>query len=150
MSAAAAQLRDMGSADIDAVLAIEQQVHAHPWTRGNFSDALESGYVCKVYEREGMLLGYAVLMRNVDEAELLAIAIAAEHQRQGWGLRLLQEMKALAQVEGRQRLLLEVRASNAPAIALYRRAGFGQIGLRKHYYPAAPGREDAILMGCDL
>lgn len=150
MSAAAAQMRDMGSADIEAVLAIEQEVHAHPWTRGNFSDALESGYVCKVYEREGALLGYAVLMRNVDEAELLDIAIAAAYQRQGWGLRLLGEMKALAQAEGRQRLLLEVRASNVAAIALYHRAGFGQIGLRKNYYPAAQGREDAILMGCDL
>ncbi|HEY6095400.1 MAG TPA: ribosomal protein S18-alanine N-acetyltransferase [Gallionellaceae bacterium] len=140
----------MGSADLEAVLAIEQQVHAHPWTLGNFRDALQSGYVCKVYELEGALLGYAVLMHNVDEDELLAIAIAAAHQRRGWGLRLLQEMMTLARTEGRQRLLLEVRASNAPAIALYRRAGFVEIGLRKNYYPAAQGREDAILMGCDL
>jgi ribosomal-protein-alanine acetyltransferase len=140
----------MGSADLDAVVAVEQQVHVHPWTRGNFSDALQSGYVCKVYELDGVLLGYAVVMRNVDEAELLDIAIASAHQRQGWGLRLLEEMKALMRVEGRQRVLLEVRASNATAIALYRRAGFVQIGLRRNYYPAGQGREDAILMGCDL
>ena len=65
-------LRDMTEADLDAVLAIERAVHAHPWTLGNFSDALRSGYQCKVYETEMQeLIGYAVMMLAVDEAELL-------------------------------------------------------------------------------
>jgi ribosomal-protein-alanine N-acetyltransferase len=144
-------LRDMTEADLDAVLRIEREVHAHPWTPGNFSDALRSKYLCKVYEseHEGML-GYAVLMLAVDEAELLDIAIGSRHQRQGWGRKLLEEMMVLARRRDMRRMVLEVRASNAAAIGLYRGAGFTDIGLRRDYYPAKNGREDAMLMGREL
>ena len=143
-------LRDMTDADLDGVLRIEREVHAHPWTLGNFSDALRSKYLCKVYESDEGMLGYAVLMLAVDEAELLDIAIGAQHQRQGWGRNLLEEMMALARRHDMRRMVLEVRASNAAAIGLYRRAGFADIGLRRDYYPAEHGREDAILMGRKL
>ena len=143
-------LRDMTGADLDAVMRIEREVNTHPWTLGNFSDALRSKYQCKVYESDGMMLGYAVLMLAVDEAELLDIAIAAQHQRHGWGRKLLDEMMVLARRHGMRRMVLEVRTSNAAAIALYRDAGFSGIGLRRDYYPAENGREDAILMGRDL
>lgn len=140
-------LRDMVEADLDAVLSIERQVQGHPWTLGNFMDALRAGYACKVCEQEGALLGYAVMMPGVDEAELLAIAIARTWQRRGWGRILLQSMLALARHQGKRRMLLDVRASNVAAIALYRACGFERIGLRRDYYPADGGREDAILMG---
>jgi len=143
-------LRDMTDADLDGVLRIEREVHAHPWTLGNFSDALRSKYLCKVYESDEGMLGYAVLMLAVDEAELLDIAIGAQHQRQGWGRNLLEEMMALARRHDMRRMVLEVRASNAAAIGLYRRVGFADIGLRRDYYPAEHGREDAILMGRKL
>ncbi len=141
-------LRDMTEADLEAVLRIEREVHAHPWTEGNFSDALRSGYLCKVYASEaGDVVGYAMLMLAVDEAELLDIAIALPHQRRGKGRVLLEEMLQLARGAGMRRVVLEVRASNHAAIALYGSAGFERIGLRRNYYPAAQRREDAILMG---
>ena len=143
-------LRDMTADDLDAVSLIEQQIHAHPWTRGNFSDALSSGYVCKLAELDSRLIGYAVLMPGVDEAELLDIGIAALHQRRGYGRAVLAAMLVTAVGLGKQRVVLEVRASNASAIALYRAQGFVQIGLRRDYYPAQNGREDAILMGREL
>ena len=144
-------LRDMTEADLDAVLRIEREVHTHPWTRGNFSDALRSKYQCKVYESESDgMLGYAVLMLAVDEAELLDIAIAAQQQRHGRGRKLLEEMMVLARRHGMGRVVLEVRASNTAAIGLYRKAGFADIGLRRDYYQAENGREDAILMGREL
>jgi ribosomal-protein-alanine N-acetyltransferase len=93
------------------------------------------------------MLGYAVLMLAVDEAELLDIAIDGRYQRHGWGRKLLEEMMALARRQDMRRMVLEVRASNAAAIGLYRKAGFADIGLRRDYYPAQNGREDAILMG---
>jgi [ribosomal protein S18]-alanine N-acetyltransferase len=145
------QLRDMIDSDLESVLLIEQQVHAHPWTRGNFSDALSGDYLCKVAELDGKMIGYAVLMQGVDDAELLDIGIAAQNQRQGWGRKLLQAMLALAQELGKQRMVLEVRASNAVAIALYRSMEFVEIGLRRDYYPVENNRrEDAILMGRQL
>ena len=143
-------LRDMTEADLDAVVAIECEVHPHPWTRGNFNDALRSGYQCKVGESAQGMLGYAVMMLAVDEAELLDIGIAAAYQRQGWGRKLLGEMMALARRHDMRRVVLEVRVSNAEAIGLYRQLGFDNIGLRRDYYAAMEGREDAMLMGCLL
>ena len=143
-------LRDMTEADLDAVLGIEREVHAHPWTLGNFSDSLRSKYLCKVYESGQGMLGYAVMTLAVDEAELLDIAIAARHQRQGLGRKLLEEMLVLARRNDMRRVVLEVRASNAAAIGLYRSTGFSDIGLRRDYYPAQNGREDAILMEREL
>ena len=141
------KLRDMTVDDIETVLRIEQQVHAHPWTRGNFSDALTSGYVCKVAELDEIVMAYAVLMPGVDDAELLDIGVAVAYQRRGLGRELLEAMLSLAREFGKQRVVLEVRASNAAAIALYRTVLFVEMGLRRNYYPASHGREDAILMG---
>ena len=143
-------LRDMTEADLGGVLKIEHEVHAYPWTLGNFNDALRSKYLCMVYESDGSIMGYAVLMLAIDEAELLDIAVDSKHQRQGLGRQLLEEMMALARRRDMVRMVLEVRASNGAAIGLYRKAGFTDIGLRRSYYPAQNGREDAILMGREL
>lgn len=140
------QLRDMGWADVDAVLRIEQQVHSHPWTRGNFNDSLASGYICKVYEAANEIVGYAVLMPALDEVHLLDISIASAFQRKGQGGKLLGEMLELARTLKFERVILEVRASNLAANALYRAAGFSEIGVRRGYYPADNAREDAIVM----
>jgi len=140
------QLRDMTLADVEAVLRIEQQVHSHPWTRGNFTDSLENGHICKVYVDVNEIIGYAILMPAVDEVHLLDICIAGSGQRKGLGKKLLNDMLALAKELEFARVILEVRPSNVAAIALYRAAGFGHIGLRRGYYPAEHGREDAIVM----
>jgi len=143
-------LREMTMADVDAILRIEQQVHAHPWTRGNFIDALGSASICKVYEDGDALLGYAVFMPAVDDVELLDIGITAEHQRKGLGRRLLFEIMEVARRMQLRRMLLEVRPSNVAALGLYRDVGFSEIGLRRGYYLADNGREDAIVMECLL
>lgn len=139
-------MRAMTAADIDAVLTIEQAVHAHPWTRGNFADALAAHYLCQVEESDGALRAYGVLLTGVDEAELLTLGVATAHQRRGLGRTMLVELSALARERGAKRLFLEVRPSNMAALALYRHMGFAEIGKRRGYYSAADGREDAILM----
>lgn len=145
------QLRDMAQADLDEVIRIEQSVHAHPWTRGMFGDALASGYLCKVYQADEEMLGYVVLMPVLDEMHLLDISIAAAQQRKGLGRQLLKEALQLAREMKMQRMLLEVRPSNVAAIALYQAAGFNEIGRRRAYYPAENNaREDAIVMDCEL
>ena len=144
------RLREMNMADMDAVMRIEQRVHAHPWTRGNFTDALNSDYVCKVYEVEGEIVGYFVFMPAVDEAQLLNISIVAGQQRKGLGRMLMKELKEIARGMNMRRMLLEVRPSNVAALGLYHAAGFSQIGLRRGYYPKDNEREDAIVMECVL
>lgn len=143
-------MREMMPADLDAVLAIEQSVQAYPWTRGNFSDSLNHGHLCRVDEAEGELCGYVVLMQTVDEAELLTIGVAGTQQRKGLGRAMLLEMLGVARGKNMQRVFLEVRSSNAPAIALYRSAGFNEVGVRRGYYRNAEGSEDAIVMTCEL
>lgn len=144
------RLREMLHSDLDAVLDIESAVHAYPWTRGNFSDALDGDCTCMVYTFEDGLFGYAVLLPVLDEVQLLDIGIAAQYQRKGLGRLLLGELMAWARSQNIHRMLLEVRPTNVAALALYRSAGFNQIGLRRDYYAAPQGREDAIVMECVL
>ncbi len=140
-------LRPMRHEDIEEVMRIEHGIYPYPWSAGNFSDSLDSGYVCKVAELDGAMVGYAVLMPLLDEANLLTIGIATEHQRRGLGEELLRSMMTLARDAGIRKMFLEVRPSNSAALALYRKCGFSEIGLRRAYYPADNnGREDAIVM----
>ncbi|MDD4978507.1 MAG: ribosomal protein S18-alanine N-acetyltransferase [Gallionella sp.] len=143
-------MRDMTLADIDAVCAIEQLVQPYPWSRGNFTDALGSGYRCVVDEVVGQIVSYAVLMPVLDEAELLNIGVAAAQQRKGLGKAMLDAQMQWARTQNMQRIFLEVRVSNLPAIALYRAVGFIEIGMRRGYYQNAAGREDAMAMACEL
>ncbi len=145
------QLRDMTMADLEAVISIEEQVHSHPWTRGMFIDALTHGNICKVYAAEKHIVGYAVLMAALDEVTLLDISIARTFHRQGLGAKLLAEMLALTRENEFVKMILEVRRSNLAAYALYHKAGFSDIGVRRGYYPAGNSgsnnsREDAIVM----
>jgi len=144
-------MRAMTQDDVDAVLAIEQAVQRFPWTRGNFADALNGGYICRVDETEnGGIRGYAILMQAVDEAELLTIGVAAAQQCKGLGRAMLSGMLNAARDKNMQRVFLEVRPSNVAAIALYRSAGFNEIGVRRGYYQNTNGSEDAITMACEL
>jgi [ribosomal protein S18]-alanine N-acetyltransferase len=126
---------------------IEPHLYSHPWTRGNFSDSLQAGYSCWVMECAGELVGYGVLMIGVREAHLLNISIAGEWQAKGYGRTFLEHFIAMARHYEAEHLLLEVRPSNLPARRLYASMGFQEITVRRGYYPAASGREDAILMG---
>lgn len=139
-------LRPMQTADLDAVMRIERGIYSHPWTRGNFRDALNAGYSCWIYQFAQSIVGYAVIMVTADEAHLLNLSIAAEWQRQGWGRKLLQHMLDLARQHKAQVMLLEVRPSNVAALGLYEGFGFRRIALRRGYYPAGAEREDAILL----
>ncbi|MFA5914175.1 MAG: ribosomal protein S18-alanine N-acetyltransferase [Burkholderiales bacterium] len=144
------KLRPMAEADLPAVVAIENAIYDFPWTQGNFRDSLAAGYSCWMYERDGEPIGYAVLMLAADEAHLLNLSIAAAWQRQGHGGRLLQRLRAAARELGARLIFLEVRPSNAAALRLYQRHGFQRVGLRREYYPAQAGREDALIYSLPL
>ena len=142
----AVELMPMVERDLDEVLRIEYRVYSHPWSRANFADSIASGYICWVCRVGGELVGYFVLMLAVDEAHLLNISIAEKRQGLGLGARLLRHAMEMARHGGATTLLLEVRPSNTRALALYRHFGFAQIGVRRGYYPAVTGREDALVL----
>ncbi len=142
--------RPMRATDLDAVLAIEQGIYSHPWTPGHFRDSLHAGYSCWVMECGGYLAGYGVLMIGVSEAHLLNLSVAADWQGQGLGRSLLHHFIAIARGCEARRVFLEVRPSNQAARWLYADTGFRELYVRRGYYPAGAGREDAILMGLEL
>lgn len=136
---------------LEQVLDIEAQAYAFPWTRGNFTDSLASGYAVQLLCAGEHLLGYYVAMRGVEETHLLNLTVAPAFQRQGWARMLLDALVLWSRAQGAHWLWLEVRASNAPARALYQNHGFRRVGERPRYYPAASGgREDAVVMSLEL
>jgi ribosomal-protein-alanine N-acetyltransferase len=140
----------MREADVDAVTAAESCSYEFPWTRGNFLDSLRAGHSMWLCREGDALVGYAVMMMALDDAQLLNITILPEWRRQGLGGALLEHLCEIARGHGGARMLLEVRPGNAPGLALYRRFGFAPIGRRKGYYPGHGGRVDAIVMARGL
>ena len=145
-----ASIRPMQPSDLEDVLDIERAVYEFPWTRGNFNDSLCAGYNCWMYRQDGLAVGYCVSMIAAGEAHLLNLSIALPMQRAGHGRRLLEHALADAREQAAQLLFLEVRPSNAAARALYERRGFRQIGVRRGYYPAHAGHEDALVLSIEL
>ena len=144
------ELAPMREQDLAEVMAIESAIYTHPWTRGNFADSLRAGYECRTYRLHGELIGYFVLMAAAGEAHLLNLSIAEPHQRRGYGTALLNEATALARALEAKNVFLEVRPSNRAAQELYSRYGFRKIAVRRDYYPARSGREDALVFSLAL
>jgi ribosomal-protein-alanine N-acetyltransferase len=146
----APRLVRMQEADLAEVIAIEGAIYSHPWTRGNFSDSLRAGYQCWAWRLGEELLGYFVLLVAAGEGHLLNLSVAAGRQRAGHGSALLGEAMRLARSRGAQHIFLEVRPSNLAAKALYSRFGFQEVAVRRDYYPAYSGREDALVLSLAL
>jgi ribosomal-protein-alanine N-acetyltransferase len=144
------RIRPLAERDLDPVVAIERELYEFPWTLGNFRDSLAAGYSCWAYHGADGLVGYAVMMIGAGEAHLLNLSIAAACQRRGYGRQLLEHLMGVARSYGAGVLLLEVRPSNAAGRALYAAYGFEQVGIRREYYPARDGREDALLLNYPL
>lgn len=147
---APAVLRPMREEDLDAVMEVERRAYPFPWTRGIFRDCLQAGYPGRVMEQAGVLLGYGMLSIAADEAHILNVCVDPALQSRGHGRVLLRALVRVACERGARRVFLEVRPSNAPAIALYHSEGFNEIGRRPRYYPAHNGREDALVMAMEL
>ncbi|MDF2940306.1 MAG: rimI [Gammaproteobacteria bacterium] len=142
--------------DLTQIMAIERQASsAARWSASVMRDSLLAahsqvwGIVLDGMEK---LVAFGVLSVVIDEAEILTIAVDPALYRQGYGEKLLGHLIHIAKSKKAETLYLEVRASNSPAIELYKKAGFQEIGLRKNYYDTDEPqvKEDAILMSLKL
>ncbi|UTA54164.1 ribosomal protein S18-alanine N-acetyltransferase [Lysobacter soli] len=143
-------LRPMREDDLDAVHAVEIRAYEFPWTVGIFRDCLRADYPAWVMQHEGRIIGYFLMSIAADEVHVLNICIDPNFQGQGLGRQLLRALVRVARGRKAERVFLEVRPSNAGAIALYHSEGFNEIGRRPRYYPARDGREDALVMAIEL
>jgi len=140
----------MRSEDLDSVMAVEQAAYEHPWTHGIFQDCLTAGYCCWLSLEGEAIAGYGVMSVAVQEAHILNLCVHPQRQRQGLGRWMLGRLLTLAKEHQAETAFLEVRVSNRGALNLYRSLGFNEIGVRKNYYPAGRGREDALMLALEL
>lgn len=139
-------LRPMVSDDVDAVLALDARVHPTPWSPEFMRSqlGLPGSRTNLVAEVHGVLVGHAALLVMADEGHVTSLAVEPDQRRRGIGGTLLAALCHDAVGRGLVAMTLEVRVSNAAAIAMYRRFGFAPSGVRPNYY--ADDGEDALIM----
>lgn len=147
-----AEIREMHPEDLEQVIRIEHEIFLFPWSTVNFSDSIRAGYHCRVLVQPNsdLVMGYGILMTGPGEAHVLTLGVGAAWQSQGLGRKMLRHLIELSRKHQAEFVLLDVRESNTGAINLYERLGFQQIAVRKGYYPAMCGREDALVMKLEL
>lgn len=146
------RLLPMSKNDLDEVVEIEATSHVSPWGFASFISSLEAGHLayCLRELTDGQkdpLISYCVLMSVVDELHLLNITVHPAYRRQGYAKKMLVAIETAAKQRQIDKIYLEVRQSNQPAIQLYQSLGYKMIALRENYYPNEDGtREDAQVM----
>lgn len=149
-SGSAAKLARLAPEHIPALAALERQCFSTAWQEDQFASAFAQPVFSAfgLIEDHTRLLGYISLYHHVDELEILNVAVAPECRRKGYGRRLLALAFNLAQRLSAGRILLEVRPSNAPALALYEEFGFARAGVRPKYY--VDTGEDALILAAPV
>lgn len=144
------EYRLMQEDDLGCVVNIEQAAYQFPWSEAIFRDCLRAGYACWVVELDQEIAGYAILLTAVGECHVLNLCIDPQLQGRGYGRLLLNKMLDYAKRIDANSAFLEVRPSNTYAVELYESEGFNEVGVRRDYYPAKVGREDAIIFAKEL
>ena len=139
-------IRAMRGNDVADVVAIERASYQFPWSEGIFRDCLRVGYVCRVVTLSRQVMAYGVMSFGAGEAHILNLCVGEPYRCRGLGRRLLGSLIERANAAGMADAFLEVRPSNTAAIRLYLSQGFEQVGMRRGYYQAANGREDAAVL----
>jgi [ribosomal protein S18]-alanine N-acetyltransferase len=139
-------IRAMRGNDVGEVVGIERSSYQFPWSEGIFRDCLRVGYVCRVVTVSRQVMAYGVMSFGAGEAHILNLCVAEAYRCRGVGRRLLGSLIERAAAAGMADAFLEVRPSNMAAIRLYLALGFQQVGMRRGYYQAAHGREDAAVL----
>jgi len=143
------RIRWMAISDLPEVLKIERQNYEFPWDEEIFKDCFRANYDLRVCEELDKILGYCIVSMGAGEAHILNISVDPAEHREGVGQKMLEHL--IEHVHGKaETIFLEVRPSNTGAIALYKKIGFNEIGIRKGYYPAENGREDALMLALEL
>jgi ribosomal-protein-alanine N-acetyltransferase len=139
-------LRPMHEFDIPVIAAIEKAAYQFPWSEGIFRDCLRVGYVCRVLDVGGDLAGYGIMSVGAGEAHILNVCIREEFRSRGLARKVMVYLLERARSAGMSEAFLEVRPSNVAAARLYHSMGFEQVGIRRGYYQATVGREDAAVL----
>jgi [ribosomal protein S18]-alanine N-acetyltransferase len=149
-NSASEAMRTMREGDVAEVVAIERSSYQFPWSEGIFRDCLRVGYTCRVATVGRHIAGYGVMSVGAGEAHILNLCVGEAFRCRGLGKRLLTLLLERAAAAAMKEAFLEVRPSNTAAIRLYLAHGFEQVGMRRGYYQAVGGREDAAVLRLGL
>ena len=145
MTAVEIKVRALALADLGEIEAIEQRAYPTPWSRTMLASELgKPSSICLGAFEGAQLVGYIINSRYVDAWHVMNVAVDPACRRRGIATRLLERLFEITKDDGRRGYTLEVRVSNAGAIALYEQLGFERRGLRRGYY--TDNREDALIM----
>ncbi|MEM7158286.1 MAG: ribosomal protein S18-alanine N-acetyltransferase [Myxococcota bacterium] len=137
--------RPATAADLPAIAQLDAACFGRAWSTEVYEQEFERPFAqLYVVERAGTIIGLSCTWIVGDEAHLLRIATLARHRRGGLGRMMLSSVVDRATAAGCERIILEVGASNVPAVSLYERFAFERIGLRRGYYREPP--DDALVM----
>ena len=140
------RVRRMRITDLEKVSELENRVYDFPWSRKVFRSCFGRGYEGCVMEWSRAIIGYGIMLVVSTECHLVNLCVDSAFRERGLGRALLRLMLARAASLGARRAFLEVRPSNAAALALYLSENFSEVSLRKDYYPTPTGREDALVL----
>ena len=149
-----ANVRAAQPGDARLLVEIDGLVNVSPWSAAQFElacdNTMEASESVLVLEHGGRVCGFIIFSRVLDEVCIHNLAVHPERQSEGIGRGLVVAALELVKQQGAGRCLLEVRESNSAARRLYEALSFQLDGIRKNYYPAPGGREDALLMSRQL
>lgn len=120
--------------DAKEIARLEREIFESGWTLENVEDMLKGDSYAVVEDLNGEIIGYASYYIHIDEGDINNIAVAENYRKQGVGKALVASLLQDAKARGINKLFLEVRANNLPAIRLYESFNFKQISVRKKYY----------------
>jgi len=143
---ASVEIRPMHELDVPVIVSIERAAYQFPWSEGIFRDCLRVGYVCRVVDVGGDMAGYGIMSVGAGEAHILNVCIRDEYRGRGLARKVLVYLLDRARASSMYEAFLEVRPSNKAAARLYQSMGFEQVGVRRGYYQATVGREDAAVL----
>ena len=137
-------IRKMTFEDVKTVAQIEKECFSLPWSEASFEDSLAREDTVFLVCEDLDVVGYIGMYLSFEEGEITNVAVTPSYRQRGCGNLLIQAIKEEAKARAAECVILEVRVSNVPAISLYKKHGFEEIGIRKNFYEHPS--EDAIIM----
>lgn len=143
-------MQDPKDEDLNEVHAIEQENEVELWSFKNFQDSILAKHFFKLFFLNKTIGGFIVARLIQHECEILNIGVTKTMRNNQVASKLIDALIGECNNKSIKHIFLEVRTSNVPAISLYKKFDFNEIGVRPNYYLTKKGYEDAIIMGRDL
>ena len=137
---------DMEAIHIKDILIIENNSYGYPWSEKIFNDCLNNNYFCRVLMLDDTLIGFLISSIIQDECHIMNLCIDIKHRGSGYGRLMLNKLHDEIKNHNCKVVFLECRPSNKSAMNLYKSEGYNEIGVRRNYYPAPNGYEDAVML----